>query len=169
MTAGAPPPLEVRAYRPDDWDAVARAHDAARLQELAPTVGVEAFLTLAATAEGEGLFDDRVWVASEQGAVIGFVACAGAEVTWLYVHPDHQRRGTGRALLRRALAHADALGAVRVEVTVLDGGPARHLYESEGFVLVETRRGALVGNEAFAATGHVMERRRAARAQPVAL
>lgn len=162
VTTSPLPQVEVRAYRPDDWDAVARVHDVARLQELAPTVGVEAFLTLAETAKSEGLFDGELWVATAGPEVVGFVAYAGGEVTWLYVHPDHQRRGAGRTLLRHALAHADADGADLVEVTVLDGGPARRLYESEGFVLVETRRGALVGNEAFAATGHVLTRRHGA-------
>jgi hypothetical protein len=38
----------------DDWDASARIHDAARLDELRDSVGVEAFLTLAQTTEGEG-------------------------------------------------------------------------------------------------------------------
>ena len=148
----------VREYRPADWEAIARAHDAARLQELAASVGVEAFLTLEQTAHGEGLFDDRLWVACVDGAVVGFVAFADAEVTWLYVHPDHQGRGAGTALLRHALAHADAVGLERVGTTVLDGNAARRLYEREGFTLVETRTGSLVGNEAFAATGHVLER-----------
>ncbi len=161
MPPGAPANVTVRPYAPEDWDAVARAHDAARLQELAATVGVEAFLDLEATAGPEGLFDDRVWVACDAaGRVVGFVAYADAEVTWLYVHPDHQRRGAGRALLRRALAHADEVGVDAVETTVLDGGPARRLYDSEGFALVETRTGRLVGNEAFPATGHVLVRRR---------
>lgn len=153
--------FEVRAYEPKDWTAIARAHDAARLQELAPTVGVAAFLDLAATADGEGLFDDQLWVAADpDGHVVGFVAYAEAEVTWLYVDPDAQGRGAGRALLRHALAYADALGVAAVEVTVLDGGPARRLYESEGFGLLETKTGALVGNESFTATGHILRRTR---------
>ena len=98
------PQVEVRAYRPDDWDAVARVHDAARLQELAPTVGVEAFLTLAQTAESEGLFDGELRVATVGPEVVGFVAYAGGEVTWLYVHPDHQRRGAGRVAIGEAVA-----------------------------------------------------------------
>jgi ribosomal protein S18 acetylase RimI-like enzyme len=152
--------VEIREYRPEDWDAVARAHDAARLQELAPSVGVEAFRPLAETARPEGLFDEHVWVAELDDEVVGFVAFAHAEVTWLYVHPDAQGRGVGRALLRHALAHADDFGGEGyVAVTVLDGNPARTLYESEGFRLVETRRGGLAGNRAFDATGHVLERR----------
>lgn len=152
---------EVRAYQPDDWAAIAWAHDAARLQELAPSVGVEAFLDLAATADNEGLFDDQVWVAADpQRQVVGFVAYAEAEVTWLYIHPDAQGRGAGRALLRHTLAYADALGVPAVEVTMLEGGPARPLYESEGFRMVETKTRALVGNEAFTATGHILRRTR---------
>jgi GNAT superfamily N-acetyltransferase len=151
--------VDIREYRPADWDAIVRAHDAARLQELA-TVGVEAFLSLTETAKREGLFDEHVWVAELDGAVVGFVGYAHAEITWLYVHPDAQKRGVGRALLRHALAHADDFGAEGlVTVTVLDGNPARRLYASEGFRLVETRTGGLAGNEAFEATGHVLERR----------
>ena len=147
----------IRAYRNDDWAAIARIHDAARLDELRGSAGVEAFLTLAETAEGEGLFDGAVWVAEEPSGIAGFVALHDDEVTWLYVDPARYRRGIGRALLRHAVAAAGR----RVEVTVLDGNPgALALYRSEGFVVVETRTGALVGNEAFAATGHIMELRR---------
>ena len=129
------------------------------MQELASSVGEEAFLDLAATAEGEGLFDGELWVAVIDEGVVGFVAYDDAEVTWLYVHPDAQRRGTGRALLRRALRHAEQSNVTTVEVTVLEAGPGRGLYESEGFTLTETRTGPLVGNEAFTATGHILHRR----------
>ncbi|SFF01581.1 GNAT family N-acetyltransferase [Blastococcus tunisiensis] len=151
--------VAIREYRPEDWEAIVRAHDAARLQELA-TVGEEAFLSLTVTGRREGLFDECLWVAELDGAVVGFVAYAHSEITWLYVHPDAQRRGVGRALLRHALAHADDFGAEGlVRVTVLDGNPARRLYASEGFRRVATRTGRLAGNEAFEATGHVLERR----------
>ncbi len=150
--------LGIRPYAPDDWEAIARVHDAARMQELTASVGPEAFLDLAATAEGEGLFDGEVWVAVADEGVVGFVAYDDAEVTWLYVHPEAQRRGTGRALLRRALRHAEENDVTTVEVTVLEGAPARGLYESEGFTLTETRTGPLVGNEAFTATGHILHR-----------
>ena len=61
-------------------------------------------------------------------------------------------------MLRHLLVHADEAGVHRVELTVLDGNPARRLYEREGFTLVETRTGGLAGNESFPATGHVLER-----------
>ncbi|QRK09308.1 GNAT family N-acetyltransferase [Archangium violaceum] len=145
--------LTVRPYAPSDWEAINRIHDAARVDELASSVGVEAFLPLRQTFENEGLFDGLVWVAELDGVVAGFLAFSDDEVTWMYVAPELYRRGVGRALLRHALSQAGE----RVELTVLDGNhPARALYESEGFVLERTTSGKLVGNEAFDATGHTL-------------
>jgi ribosomal protein S18 acetylase RimI-like enzyme len=146
----------IRAYDDSDWAALCRIHDAARLDELRDSAGLDAFLTLEQTAEGEGLFDGLLWVAETDGEVTGFVALDGDEITWLYVDPARYRHGIGRALLRHALAHTGD----RAEVTVLDGNPhALALYRSEGFVVRETRTGPLAGNERFTATGHIMERR----------
>jgi ribosomal protein S18 acetylase RimI-like enzyme len=151
--------IHIRPYRDADWDAIARVHDAARLDELTGSVGVEAFLSLAETAGPEGLFDGGLWVAERDGAVVGFVALDDDEVTWLYVDPAHYRRGIGRALLR----HAVAAAGQRVETTVLAGNDgALALYLSEGFTIAETKTGSLVGNEAFTATGHIMELHKAA-------
>ncbi len=148
--------ITIRPYADADWPALNRIHDAARLDELAASVGVEAFLTLADTYESEGLFDDVVLVAELDGEVAGFIAIADDEITWMYVDPARYRRGVGRALLRAALAGAER----PVELTVLDGNVgARALYEQEGFELVETRTGPLVGNESFTAIGHIMVRR----------
>ncbi len=146
----------IRPYRTDDWPALCRIHDAARLDELRDSVGEAAFRSLARTADGEGLFDGSVWVAEDDGAVVGFVALDDDEVTWLYVDPTRYRRGIGRALLRHALAAAGD----PVETTVLAGNDsALALYLAEGFHIVETRSGRLAGNEVFAATGHIMQRR----------
>lgn len=145
--------IAIRAYQESDWDAVAHIHDSARLDELRASVGVEAFLDLAATYDSEGLFDGDVWVAELHGEVVGFIAFSDDEVTWTYVAPAAYRRGVGRALLRHVLGRTTA----PVELTVLDGNdPARALYESEGFVLQETRTGPMVGNESVTATGHIM-------------
>ena len=145
--------IEICPFEASDWDAIARIHDLARLDELRRSVGVEAFLSLEETAESEGLFAGEVWVALSDGAVAGFGALEAGEVTWLYVDPDRVRSGIGRSLLR----HLIERGGDRIEASVLAGNdPAILLYESEGFVIQETKTGRLVGNEAFDATGHVM-------------
>ena len=147
--------IYLRNYSPTDWDAIAAIHDRARLDELWHSVGVEAFLSLEATAEGEGLFEGEVWVACEEEAIVGFVAFADSELTWLYVSRDHYRRGIGRLLLLKAISRCSNN---IVYTSVLSGNDAAlRLYLSEGFQIVETKTGKLSGNESFSATGHNLE------------
>jgi hypothetical protein len=73
--------LNIRPYVPSDWEAIAAIQDSARLDELRCSVGIEAFLSLAETAESEGLFAGEVWVACMAERVVGFVAWAEDEVT----------------------------------------------------------------------------------------
>jgi ribosomal protein S18 acetylase RimI-like enzyme len=160
--------VKLRAYVASDWPALCAIHDLARLDELRHSAGLAAFLSLQQTAQSEGLFDGALVVAEDAddgaedaepilGPVVGFVAFTADALTWLYVAPSHYRRGIGRALLRHAIDHAgDVFGT-----EVLDGNdPALALYLSEGFVVIEHRRGKLEGNEAFAAAGLILERRR---------
>ncbi|WP_179380907.1 GNAT family N-acetyltransferase [Jannaschia marina] len=143
----------VRAYERSDWSSLCDIHDRTRMDELELTVGVAAFLSLAETYEDEGLFDGCLMVAKIEESVVGFVAFDSDEVTWLYVDPDHYRNGIGRTLLQNAIACAS--GNPMIEL--LDGNiPAQNLYRSEGFEIVEYRDGRLVGNEAFAARGLVL-------------
>ncbi|WP_462418944.1 GNAT family N-acetyltransferase [Kytococcus sp. Marseille-QA3725] len=49
-------------------------------------------------------------------------------------HPDHQRRGLGRAVLQRLLDRITAEAPERPYVTLMGDGPGRRLYSSMGFV-----------------------------------
>jgi ribosomal protein S18 acetylase RimI-like enzyme len=147
--------MQMRPYRPADWLRLCEIHDLSRPDELRPNRLQAAFLPLAQTAQNEGLFDGQVWVAELQGRVEGFVAFAGHELTWLYVHPDAYRRGIGRALLHHALAACG--GAMQTEVLV-DNTWALGLYLAEGFCILQRTDGKLAGNESFAASGYVLQR-----------
>ena len=149
----------VRRYEDADWDAICRIHDAARLDELRSSVGLEAFLSLADTYEAEDLFGNPVWVAELDDEVAGFIAASPTEITWIYVDPLLYRRGVARALMNEVFAHA----ADRVELEVLEGNAsARAFYESLGFVWESSTTGKLTGNESFQATGHTLVWRRPA-------
>ncbi|MGL4573621.1 MAG: GNAT family N-acetyltransferase [Burkholderiaceae bacterium] len=151
--------IHVRGYQPDDWQRLCEIHDASRLDELRHSAGLAAFLTLEQTAQNEGLFDACLDVAEVAGVVQGFVAYSDDELTWLYVSPAAYRQGVGRALLRHAI---DRAGDV-LNTEVLEGNaPALQLYLAEGFTLVERVEGRLAGNETFAATGFVLQRKRTA-------
>jgi ribosomal protein S18 acetylase RimI-like enzyme len=127
--------MKIRDYEKRDWAHICEAHDLARPQELNGSCDPRAFLSLADTAEKEGLFRSHLWVAEEDDKVIGFVAVEKNYISWLYIHPDYQRRGFGRQLLRHAVAQA----GTNVFVETLGGNhAAQKLYESEGFHIVKT-------------------------------
>jgi GNAT superfamily N-acetyltransferase len=81
---------------------------------------------------------DEIWVADQDGTVVGFAGVNGDVLTHLYVDPTAQNRGLGTALLERA----KQLRPGRLELWVFqknDG--ARRFYERHGFRLVELTDG----------------------------
>jgi ribosomal protein S18 acetylase RimI-like enzyme len=144
--------MPIRRYEPKDWNDLCAIHDAARRYELRAAGLEAAFLTLAQTAENEGLFDGEVWVFERDAELLGFVAATEGELTWLYVAPNACRQGIGRALLRHVLA---AGGACSTEVLV-GNDAALALYQAEGFRIERRVDGRLTGNEGFAASGFLL-------------
>jgi ribosomal protein S18 acetylase RimI-like enzyme len=147
--------MNVRPYAPSDWERLCAIHDAARLRELQASGLAAAFLRLEQTAENEGLFDGDVVVAEIEGEVCGFAAYCKGELTWLYVDPARYRKGIGRLLLRHAIEASS--GNMNTEVLV-GNEPALALYLSEGFTVQRRVDGKLAGNEAFAASGYLLQR-----------
>lgn len=80
-----------------------------------------------------------VVVARDGGALVGLarIVSDGASICYLQdllVHPDQQRSGVGRELVRRIL---EPYGHVRQKVVLTDDDPGqRSFYESLGFELV---------------------------------
>jgi ribosomal protein S18 acetylase RimI-like enzyme len=85
---------------------------------------------------------NEVWVAEDDGRVIGFLGLYEDIVSHLWVHPDEQNRGAGTALL--ALAKERRPGGLRLQVFQQNVG-ARRLYERHGFTLVRLADGS--GNQ----------------------
>ena len=86
--------------------------------------------------------NNEVWVAEDDGRVIGFVGLGEDVVRHLWVHPDQQNRGAGTALL--ALAKERRPSGLQLRVFQQNVG-ARRLYERHGFTLVGLGDGS--GNE----------------------
>ncbi|MBE9066543.1 GNAT family N-acetyltransferase [Leptolyngbya cf. ectocarpi LEGE 11479] len=147
--------ITIRPYESRDWSRLCAIHDISRLDELDLTVGTDAFLSLEKTADNEGLFNHKLFVADVNNTVQGFVAYGDEELTWLYVDPKFYRKGVGRALVRHAVTNS----APTMKIELLEGNkPALELYLSEGFQVIERIEGQLEGNEEFAATGLVLRR-----------
>lgn len=139
--------LTIVPYEDRHWAGIEWVHDAAREQELAYAKLDEAFLPLEIAAQREDLFDYQLYVGQIEDTVAGFVAFTEDELAWLYVHPDWQRRGIGRALANFALGHMES-GEKSVEV-LCGNEPARQLYHSLGFVNEKVVHGRMPGNEEF--------------------
>jgi ribosomal protein S18 acetylase RimI-like enzyme len=82
------------------------------------------------------LADYRVRVALDSERIIGFLAANESEISQLYVHVDHQRRGIGTALLD--LAKTESTGRLTLYTFERNRG-ARAFYEQHGFRII--RRG----------------------------
>ena len=89
-----------------------------------------------------------LWVALDHGAVVGGVLCSEMRVHGkllggvenLVVAPTHTGRGIGRKLVAMAEQHYRQRGLQGMQLTVrADNAPARTLYDSLGYEIVERR------------------------------
>ncbi|MCB0217066.1 MAG: GNAT family N-acetyltransferase [Chloroflexi bacterium] len=99
------------------------------------------FLSEAFLAEERQTIEDvylalaRTWVYIEAGQVQGFVSLIGDEVGAIFVRPERQGEGIGRALLDRA-----RLGHASLDVEVFEANPGgRAFYTAYGFEPVGRR------------------------------
>jgi GNAT superfamily N-acetyltransferase len=108
-------------------------------------LGFEADPNLEADLADPPGFYDAVWVALDDGAVVGGVAMrrlddGEAELKRMYLLPGYRGQGLGRGLLGLALdwAHSQHLSAVRLDTgsAMLD---TQRFYESAGFRRFGTR------------------------------
>ncbi|WP_200957662.1 GNAT family N-acetyltransferase [Phenylobacterium sp. Root700] len=122
----------------DDAGAIARLHRLTMRESLP-------FLPELHTAEEDLWFfrerlmvENEVWVSESDGEISGYVAFKPGWVSHLYVHPQHQGRRIGDALLAKALEDGEA----RELWTFQQNARARAFYEARGFTMVKLTDGA---------------------------
>ena len=126
-------PALIRAYNENDFDAVTR------LWRVAREVAFPEFMVKHPHTFEEDchyfrcniLAHNDVWVADVDGRVVGFMAIAGDFIDQLYIHPDFQRRGLGKAFLDFAKERSPEhvwLYTLQINTN------GRAFYEKNGFV-----------------------------------
>jgi len=133
--------VTIRRAGPGDADAVAATFTAS-------FAGLLTFLPQLHTPEedrafiGRAIVEREVWIAEEDGAVLGLAAIHGDELGHLYVHPDHQGGGVGSALLE----HVKRVRPSGFTLWVFQQNEgARRFYERHGCRLVRETDGS--GND----------------------
>jgi GNAT superfamily N-acetyltransferase len=123
----------IRDYRTEDFDAVTILWRISREKSLPESQNAKGHFFY----EDQGYFldhilkDDKVWVVQSEARPVAFIAMREDFIDHLYVHPDHQKRGIGRALL----GHARQLSPEHLWLYTLQiNTNARLFYERNGFV-----------------------------------
>jgi DNA-binding MarR family transcriptional regulator/N-acetylglutamate synthase-like GNAT family acetyltransferase len=98
---------------------------------------------------------NAIWTALQSGSIVGSIAIDGedmgegaAHLRWFIVDDNVRGSGAGRKLLSAALAFVDSQSFSVTRLWTFSGlSVARHLYEANGFALVEERTGDQWGKE----------------------
>lgn len=121
-----------------DLPAVAEVHLAARAAAAMPP-GIHPPDEVRAWVRGWDLGLCDVWLASHDGALVGFAKLTPTWLDGLYVAPSSQRSGVGSALLERVkLERPDGFGLWVFEMNA----PARQFYRAHGLVELERTDGS---------------------------
>jgi GNAT superfamily N-acetyltransferase len=131
----------VRRARPDDARAIGHLHHFTMKTSLPFLPELHTPDDVVDYVSGRLMSTNDVWVAEEDGKVVGYTAFNDDWVNQLYVHPDSQGRGVGPRLLAQAMAD----GQPKQLWAFQQNARARKFYEDRGFVAVEFTDGA--GNE----------------------
>ena len=124
----------------EHWVDICDIHDKSRPGELKGSAPRRAFVPLEKCYKTESLLDDKIYVGKVNEEIVGFVALNRSKITWLYVHPSHQKKGYGRKLLIFVISKAEKPTSV---IVLNKNLKAIKLYESEGFRIVKSKRGKI--------------------------
>jgi len=91
---------------------------------------------------------DRIWSISVEGHIEGSITIDGgsinnlAHLRWFILSDKLRGKGAGNYLMEQAISFCKETGFEKVFLWTFKGlGPARHLYEKFGFILIEERSG----------------------------
>src|ERR1041385_8708765 len=148
-------PVTLRAPRPGDMGWIVHRHGVLYAREYGYDHRFEAIVARVAAdfLESHDPARERCWIAEHAGAILGAVMLVKssdevAKLRLLYLEPEARGLGLGRRLVSECLTFAQQAGYRKVTLwTQSSLAAARHIYESFGFQLIESRVHADFGPE----------------------
>ncbi len=129
--------IRIRAYRESDWEGVCRVHDGARpleVQHFMPEEFIKndpSLKMVQAVNEDGAFFESDIFVALADGEeVVGFIGVRAEEITWMFVDPDHHRRGIGAKLVAHVRPQLEPNGYV---LCAQENAAGFRFYQAVGF------------------------------------
>lgn len=123
----------IREYDSRDWEAIRDIYDRAKPDEMHGSVPAKAIIPMASDPAILALFEQsKILLCELDGCVAGFGGYQNHTITFLFVHPDHRRKGVAIRLIKAML---NELGdEAKLNVAKMNTGAFR-LYEQLGFVI----------------------------------
>ena len=94
----------IRSYKNDDWDLVKDIYNLSKPDEMKGSVDLKALIPLENDQSNMDLFNkSKILVMEEGNNIMGFGGNKGNYISWLYVHPNHRRKGVAKTILDQVL------------------------------------------------------------------
>lgn len=140
--------MNIRPYIKNDWEFICNIFDRAKPDEMRYSCDLKAIKPLKEDEHLKTFFKkSEIFVAEINGKVVGFSGYYGSLVSWLIVDPEYYRQGIGRKLLHKVLSY---LGEKAYLNVAKFNEPAKNLYFSEGFQIVQEYCSSYNGYSAYA-------------------
>lgn len=125
--------MKIRQCEQRDWEAVKNIYNLSKPDEMRGSVDLCALIPLEEDESNLKLFkNSQIYVVEEDKRIFGFGGNKGNYISWLFVHPDHRRKGVGQMILNLILGELS--GEIRLNVAK-NNMAAQSLYEKNGFII----------------------------------
>ena len=140
----------LREYKDTDWEEVKEIYNLAKPDEMRGSVDLRALILLKDDEKNIELFhDSRIYVIEKDNILLGFGGNKGNCISWLFVHPNHRRKGVAKLIIEQILSQLT--GTIKLNVAK-NNIAAMALYNKFGFKIEREFEGNYNGYKSQAMT-----------------
>ena len=97
--------MELRKFKKEDWNDVKNIYDLSKPDEMRGSVDLRAIVPLEKDEKNLILFkESQIIIVEENNKILGFGGHKGNYISWLFIHPNHRRKGVAQTILSHILS-----------------------------------------------------------------